>query len=130
MADLSITASAVRGIKADSAPAAATLTAGEVVYKNTSNALALSDSNNTVAAIVNGITLNPADTGQPAFIHTSGPLTIQGGLTAGTFYYLSATPGAICPFADLVTGCRVIQIGYAISSTVLMVAPVDTGIVL
>ena len=130
MADLTITASAVRGTRQDTASAAVSLTAGKVVYKDTNGAYALSDSNVLAAAQVGGITLCGADAGQPVNVLASGQLTVQGGLTAGTFYYLSATAGGICPAADLASGHRVIQVGHAISATVLLVNVIDTGIVL
>jgi hypothetical protein len=130
MADLSITASAVRGTRSNTAAAAVALTAGKVVYVNASSKLALSDANVTEAATVSGIVLNAAEADQPASIHSSGDLTVSSVLTPGTFYYLSATAGGICPVADLATGHRVIQIGYAKSATVLAVNIIDTGIVL
>jgi len=132
MADISVTASAVTGTAADTGTAAATLAAGVVVFKDAtnSNKLTASDCNDTTKASFYGITLNGGDAGQPLIVHKSGDLTMNAALTAGTFYYLSATAGKICPIADLTTGCRVIQIGYAKSTTVLAVNPIDTGIVL
>lgn len=130
MADITVTASAVRGTRGATALAAAALTAGKVVYADTNSKWALSDNNVVAAAQFAGIALHAADIDQPVTIHESGDLTIQGGLTAGTFYYLSDTPGGICPFADLASGERVVQIGYAKSATVLHVHVVDTGIVL
>lgn len=132
MADLSITASAVRGAKGGSAIAAATLTAGVVCFMDPANSslLTASDCNNIAAAIVHGITLNGGDAGQPLNFANSGQVTVNAVLTAGTFYYLSATAGKICPLADLATGCRVIQLGFAISTTVLQLSIQDTGIVL
>jgi hypothetical protein len=131
MADLAVTAAAVRGTRGATAPASLTIAAGKVCYTDSAtNKYALSDNNVVAAAKVEGIALHSADLDQPLTIHTAGDLTMNAILTAGTFYYLSATPGSICPVADLTSGSRVIQIGYAKSTTVLAVSIVDTGIVL
>jgi hypothetical protein len=130
MADLTVTASAVRGTRGETALASVTLTAGKVVNKDANGKWQLADSNVVALASFVGITLAGGDADQPVPVHQAGNLTVQGGLTAGTFYYMSSTPGGICPFADLASGARVIQIGYATSATNLVVNVIDTGIVL
>jgi hypothetical protein len=130
VADITVTASAVRGTNQDSGIAGATLAAGKVVYRDSGSLLQLSDNNVVAAAKVDGITVCGGDAGQAVNLIKSGDLTLQGGLTAGTFYYLSGNAGGICPVADLASGSKVILIGYAISATVLRLHFVDTGITL
>ena len=57
-------------------------------------------------------------------------ITIGATLTAGTAYYLSATAGGICPFADLGAGDRVIFLDIAKSTSVLHFRPIDSGVIL
>lgn len=130
MADISITASAVRGSRGDSANAGATITAGQVVYKDASTNWQLSDCNGSGTQVVDGVALHASLSGQPLAVANSGNVTLNAVLTAGTFYFLSATPGAICPFADLGSGMKVILIGYATSTTNLVLIFKDTGITL
>jgi hypothetical protein len=67
----------------------------------------------------NGIALHGSLANQPLTIHQEGPITIGAALTPGATYYLSATPGGICPYADLVAGCFPTIIGVALSASVL-----------
>lgn len=127
MADLSITASAVIA-GADSAQeqgiAGATITAGQAVYLDQTTgkfALADADAGSATTRTLYGIALNGASDGQPLRVHKRGDLTINAVLTAGTAYYLSDTPGAICPLADLDTGDYFGLVGLAESTTVLHV---------
>jgi hypothetical protein len=125
MADLTITAASVlagEGASIQHTTSGDTVTAGKVVYRDTATKrqeLADSNSGTALAKRPNGIALNGASDGQPLAIVTSGPVTIGATLVAGAAYYLSDTPGGICPFADLATGEDVVQIGNAISTTVL-----------
>jgi hypothetical protein len=128
MSDLAITSSAVRGTRSFVALASTSLSAGAVVFRNSSGKLQKADPTDVNASRAEGITISKGGIDQPVTVHAAGNLTIDAVLTAGTFYYVS--PGGICPFADLFTGCRVIQVGYAISTTWLVVNIIDTGIVL
>ena len=65
---------------------------------------------------------------QPLKVLTSGPITIGATLTAGTFYYLSGDPGAICPLADVTGGDYIVQIGYAKTASVLEVGFRNTNV--
>lgn len=127
MADLTITAaSVVAGENSVSRQgrAAETLAAGKVVYLNsTSKKWGLADNNSGTAEVRRavGIALNGAALDQPVVVHTEGDITIGATLTPGTEYYLSDTPGGICPRADLASGEYVCQLGIAISATVLRV---------
>lgn len=137
MADLVITAASVlagsTAVVEHGAKAGATLTAGQVVYKDTADGkLKLADNDHATAAIRSayGITLNGASDGQPVSVLKKGPLTLNAVMTAGTTYVLSSTAGGIAPQADLLSGDDVIILGVARSTTVLEVNIVDTGVTL
>lgn len=129
MADIVITAASVvagSGAKVTSGTAGATVTAGQVVYLDsaTTGKWLLADSDAATAAARGqganvGIALNGASDGQPIDVLTEGPITLGSVLTAGTAYYLSATPGGIAPLADLLTGDYVTLLGLATSTSVL-----------
>jgi len=135
MADISITAAnVVAGSDAvrESGTAGATVTAGQLVYLDTSDMkYKLADSNGASALRVpNGIALNGASNGQPLSIQKGGDITIGGTLTAGVAYYLSDTPGGICPVADLGSGEYPCIVGIAKSTSVLSVNIQPSGVAL
>jgi hypothetical protein len=136
MTDLSITAaSVVAGAGATQArgTAGATITAGEVVYfDSATSTYKLADCDSATAAVRSprGIALHASLSGQPLAVHTGGPITIGATLTAGVAYYLSATPGGICPVADLTTGDYPVILGIATSTTVLNVDIQEAGVAL
>jgi hypothetical protein len=125
MADVSITASAVlaaAGATTKQGTAGATVTAGQVVYQSPTTKkylLADADSATASAKVPAGIALNGASDGQPLMILTSGDLTVNAVLTAGTAYYLSPNPGGVAPLADIASGDNVVLLGLAKSTTVL-----------
>jgi hypothetical protein len=126
MADLVITAAnVVAGSNAnfDTGLAGETITAGQPVYRDTTTQKWMkADSNSATSAArqPKGIALNGASLNQPLKVQTLGDITIGAAITAGTSYYLSDTPGGICPFADVGSGEYVCVIGVAKSTTVLM----------
>lgn len=134
MANLTVTAaSVIPGAGAKSTPgiAGATITAGQVVAKDPATGkFVLCDSNHATAAlrIPKGIALNGAGDGQPITVHTEGPLAFGAILTAGTDYWVSDTPGAICPRADVGSGERAVLLGLATSTSVLDVQIQDSGV--
>ncbi len=136
MADLTITAANVlagAGAAVSRGVAGATVTAGQAVYLDTSDGKwKLADNNSATAAVrsPDGIALNGASNGQPLSVLTAGPITIGAALTAGVAYYLSDTPGGICPVADLATGEYPTVIGIATSTTVLNVQINSSGVAL
>lgn len=135
MTDISITAASVlagTGAQTATGISGATLTAGKAVYlDNTTKTWKLADANGTGELLVpEGITLNGASAGQPVSVHLKGPITIGATLTAGTAYYLSDTPGGICPLADVGSGENVVLIGIAASTTVLNVDIQAPGVTL
>lgn len=133
MTDLSITAGNVvagSGATTVNGTAGAAITAGQAVYHDTTtDTWKLADSNSaTVAARTpGGISLNGASSGQPMVILTGGPVTIGATMTASLAYYLSDTPGGICPVADVGAGEYTTVIGLAQSTTVLLVDFVSSG---
>lgn len=136
MADLSITAADVAA-GSDSVQergtAGATITAGQVVYKDASDGkykLADADASTSAERTPLGIALNGAADGQPLTIHKLGDLTLNAVLTAGTTYYLSPTPGGICPLGDVLSGDYPCVIGIAKSTTVLAVKINASGVAL
>lgn len=125
MTDLSITpANVVAGSNAskETGTAGETITAGQAVYLDeTAKKYKLADSNSTTAAArqPRGIALNGAALNQPLAIQRGGDITIGATLTAGTAYYLSDTPGGICPLADVGSGEYICLLGLAKSASVL-----------
>lgn len=134
MADLSITAASViagSGASIEHGTAGVAVTAGQVVYRDTSDAnkLKLADDNGATAIIrkPRGIALNAAAAGQPLAIIKGGPVVIGATLAPGATYYLSDTPGGICLFADLATGEYPVSLGIARSATTLAVRISEAG---
>jgi hypothetical protein len=133
MADLTITAANV--VAGDNASivrgtAGAALTAGQVVYQDAADGrFKLADNNSATAAVrsPDGIALHAAASGQPVAVIKGGDLTIGATLTAGVAYYLSDTPGGICPVADLASGEYSSIIGIAESASVMSVKIHESG---
>lgn len=136
MADLSITAANVvagSGAETENGILGATVTAGQVGYKDSADGRwKLADNNSATAAVrePQGIFLNGGAAGQPVSVLKSGLLTSGATLTAGVAYYLSDTPGGICPVADLSTGEYPSFIGIATSASVLKVNITTSGVAL
>jgi len=135
MADISITAANVvasgTGQGRTSGTAGETIGAGKNVYLDpTLHKWMLADSNSATAAArhAGGVAANSASLNQPLNVFTSGPVTIGGTLTANIPYFLSDTPGGLCPIADVGTGEYLCQIGLAISTTVLNIDIQFTGV--
>lgn len=127
MTDISITAAnvvAAATARRTSGKAGETITAGQALYYDSAaGTWKKADSNSATAAAraATGIALNGASTGQPLAVLEEGDVTIGATLTAGVPYYLSDTPGGICPYADIGSGEYVCLIGIAKSTTVLSV---------
>jgi hypothetical protein len=100
------------------------VTAGQAVYKSsTTGKWMLADSNSVTpeARQAIGIALNGGALNQPAAVQKSGDIAIGAAVTAGSAYYLSDTPGAICPDADVGAGEYVCLLGLASSTTNLTI---------
>lgn len=129
MADLTITAASViagAGAQTKTGTAGATIAAGDVVYLDTTTTgkWQLADADAATAAARGqganvGIALNGASDGQPIVVSVSGAVTLGAVLTAGAAYYLSGTPGKICPLADVTGGDYYTLLGLAASASVL-----------
>ena len=135
MADLTITAANVvasANAVRESGTAGATITAGQLVYLDTTDMkYKLADNNGAAALRVpNGIALNGAANNQPLVIQKGGDITIGATMTAGVAYYLSDTPGGICPVADLASGEYPCIIGIAKSASLLDVGIHPSGVAL
>lgn len=133
MTDLTITAANVASSgRKETGTFGDTIVAGKVLMKDASTKkFELADADSTSLDEVYGIALNGGADGQPGVVALPGSdITIGATLTAGTAYYLSATPGGICPFADLASGDRVIFLGIAKSTSVLHFRPIDSGVIL
>lgn len=134
MTDLVITAASVVGSSnagRSDGVAGETIAAGKAVYKSSTTGLyMLADSNSATAGarLPLGIALNSASLNQPLAIHIDGPITIGATLTAGLAYYLSDTPGGICPVADVGSGENSVLIGLATSTTLLDVDIQTSGV--
>ncbi len=135
MADISITAaSVVPGSDAykEVGTSGETITAGRPVYKSsTTGKWMLADSNSATAEArqATHVALTGSSLNQPIVVG-KGDITIGATLTAGLAYYLSDTPGGICPVADIGSGEYVCLIGMAKSTTVLNVNPQYPGVAL
>ncbi len=125
MADLTITAaSVVAGGNASIEPGIAgeAIAAGKAVYlSSATKKWMLADSNSAAAEArkATGVALNGASLNQPVDVQKAGEITLGATLTPGTAYYLSDTPGGICPLADVGVGEYVCLLGLARSATVL-----------
>lgn len=133
MADLSITVANVvagSGAVKKHGTAGATITAGQVVYLDSSdNKYKLADCDSATAAVRSpaGIALHGSLANQPLTILESGPITIGATIAASVAYYLSATAGGICPVADLASGDYAVVLGLGTSTTVLQVDIQEAG---
>jgi len=136
MADLTITAANViagAGADTENGTLGAAATAGQVLYKAASDGRWYLADNNAGTAEVRGprgIALNGGGVNQPVRVLLSGPVTIGANMTAGVAFYLSDTPGGICPVADLAAGEFPSIIGIATSTTVLAVNFQSAGVAL
>lgn len=127
MANLTITAANVvagDGAATEAGTSGEAIAAGQAIYKSTDTGkYMLADSNSATAEArrARGVALNNAAANQPLDVLRSGDLSLGAVLTPGTAYYLSDTPGALCPVADVGAGEYVCLIGLARSTSVLSV---------
>lgn len=136
MADLTITAANVKLVSGSTKQllAGATLTAGQVAYKAAATSKAgLADNDSATAEVraIHGLTLHAALADQPVTLALNGAVVDLGAiLTAGVDYYLSGTPGGICPRADVTTGDDPVRIGMALTTARLQLDFNDPGVTL
>lgn len=132
MADISITAAnVIAGSNARRVykTAAATITAGQVVYQLAAGTVGLADANGTTPAFnVLGIAENGGGTGQRISVLTEDDdLTIGATVAIGDVLILSATAGGIAAVADAASGHYVTFLGVAKSTTKINFKPVASG---
>ena len=132
MADLVITAANVlqgAGAVIENGIIGTAFTAGQAVYKDANGQWSPADSNSATVLQreAKAIALNGGGAGQPCVVQKGGEITIGAALTAGVAYYLSDTPGGICPLADVGAGEYIGIIGIAKSATVLKLGFLYSG---
>lgn len=136
MTDIVITAASVvagANPSTESGHAGETVAAGKLVYlDSTVHKYKLADSNSATveARTPRGVALNTASLDQPLVIQKAGPCTVGGTLTPGIAYYMSDTPGGLCPAADVGTGEYSTLVGIATSATVLDIDIQASGVAL
>lgn len=136
MTDISITAANVKLISGptEEMAAGATITAGQIAYQEASTSKAkLADNDSATAEVraVRGMALNGASADQPVRLAKNGAIVDLGAvLTAGTDYYLSGTPGAFCPRADVTTGDDPVRVGMALTTSRLQIDISDPSVTL
>lgn len=134
-ADISITAASVvpgSNAKLITKTAGATITAGQVVYEDTSDSnkvkLADTDSATALARVVLGIAATSASAGQPVvIIREDDDLTLGGTVAIGDLLILSGTAGGIAPSADAASGDYVTFLGVAKTTAKINFKPVHSG---
>lgn len=107
-----------------------TVTAGMSVYLKSSDTKiykAQCDGTPAEAAIF-GVALNGGAVNQPAFVQTSGLITIGATVVATGVYVVSSTYGGIAPHADLASTNYLSIVGYATTTGILYLTPNATGV--
>lgn len=132
MADLTISASQV--VFDTNAPraqftAGVALTAGQTVYLDATQQLALAQCDGTLLeAAAIGLVIGSANAGQPCLVATAGVITL-GALASpveGTFYVVSDTAGSIMPVTDLGTStwyASLVGVGTSNNAIILAIFP-------
>lgn len=121
-ADISVTAGSVipdAGYTYEDGVAGATITRGQVVYKDASdsNKYKLASTASAAASNIRGIALQDVATGQALRIMTGGTITIGGTTASGTIYVASDNAGGIAVSSDNGSGDYVCVVGVGISTT-------------
>lgn len=136
MSDVSVTAANARPGAGSSVDKrfnfGATVTQGQPVYLDTSNAWQLALSGGTAAqANVGGLAMNGGASGQPASVVTAGNAVVPGFTgAAGDTVWLSASAGhmTITAADTLVTGQFVCVLGVMTSATAMIFQPVNSTV--
>lgn len=105
--------------------AGATLAEGTPVYLDTNNQWQKMRATSATLAgngARTGIVLTPATSGRRVFVQEAGVVNLGATLTVGGIYVVSATLGAIAPFADLATTNKITVLGIAITAANLDMA--------
>ncbi len=133
MADISVTATSVKKVtgttndtRTVNATAGGTLTAGQTVYKDSSdsNSIKAADANGSAAtAAVVGIALHAAADDQPIEYANGGYLDFNAVLTPALIYINSTTAGGIAPHSDVAAGNYTTVVGIGVSTTRMLLSP-------
>jgi hypothetical protein len=135
MADISVTASAVKPTSSATViargTAGGTITAGQALYLDSADnklKTAISTTQAQANAVV-GIALHGASVDQPIAYATTGDVTFNAVLTAGTVYVLGGASGGISPSADLDSNNNRygVVLGISTSTTVLRMGVIISG---
>ena len=124
MADLALTSAVfLDGYAPVPVKAGAAVAVTDILYiDNTDGTGKQTSANALTTSQASGIALVTGASGN--LVHYAGPgsrVTVNAVLTKGVAYYVSATSGKLCPFADLVAGKYISLFGIADSTTVLAV---------
>lgn len=136
MSDLSVTAANVARVTSGSnqtqvktGTAGGTITAGQVLYANTSGNLVAAQADAASTDEVAGIALHGASSGQPIAYAIGGDLNPGATVVVGMVYALSAAAaGGIAPYADLTSGQYVSFLGVGITASNLRLGIINSGI--
>ena len=134
MAELSVTAASVvpqsNAVIYRTRLAGETVTAGQPGYISSADGKAYkTDANASLAtAVAYGIFVSGGAAGQPVALQTGGDLAFNAVLTVNTAYVCGATAGSIAPIADVTTGWSLGFLGVAISTTVMRLGILNTGV--
>lgn len=134
MADIIVTAANVltaAGATIKRFTSGAAITAGQVVYKDTSasNVVKLADADlSDAAAVVEGIAINDCASGQEVDVCTSGNINPGGTVVVGEVYMASGNAGGIAPVGDFVSGDRASIIGVGTSTSNIILRIFNSGI--
>ncbi len=137
MADLSQTASAVlqdANAQTRVCTAGESVTAGDALYlKSSDNKVYLADSNSGSDAAAEirtffGYALDTAGAGQPVVVQLTGDINIGATLGVALAYILSSNPGKTAPIADLPSGGTLDIIGYGITTSILRLTGINSGV--
>lgn len=132
MADLVITPANVQptgSTQQRNGIAAVAINAGQAIYINSSNQVALCEHDQTaVEAACQGIALSSAAAGQPITYAVGGEIDLGSVLSAGAVFIVGAGAGGIAPEADAGAGDYVTVLGVAVSATNLKIGIVQSGV--
>ena len=122
MADLVVTVSLVKKVagstKTDEGVAGTTITAGQSLYEDQSDAskLKLADADALDTSVVKGIALHAALADQPVEYAWGGLLDVGATVAVGMYYVASTNPGGIAPYTDLAAGDFPGGIGFGVTA--------------
>ena len=102
------------------------IASGDLVVQAADQTILHADATNNDANVYMAVSAGYAD--QTISLWQLGNIDLGSVLTQGVFYYLSATAGKIAPYADLLTGEYIVQLGVAVDADTLNFKPWVTNI--